>query len=134
MHEKIIGTALPSVAALAYLGDARHSLYVREMLVRRGISKSGELNKLSLAYVTAEAQAAMYRKIENLLEEDERDVFRRASNSTHLNCPKRASITDYRYATGFEALIGMLHYVGDEQRLSELLDIAHKEDENDTEN
>ena len=134
MHDKIIGTALPSVAALAYLGDARHSLYVREMLVKRGISKSGELNKLSLAYVTAEAQAAMYRKIENLLEEDERDVFRRASNSTHLNCPKRASITDYRYATGFEALIGMLHYIGDEQRLSELLDIAHKEDENDTEN
>ena len=134
MHEKIIGTALPSVAALAYLGDARHSLYVREMLVKRGISKSGELNKLSLAYVTAEAQAAMYRKIENLLEDDERDVFRRASNSTHLNCPKRASITDYRYATGFEALIGMLHYVGDEQRLLELLDIAHKENENDTEN
>ena len=134
MHEKIIGTALPSVAALAYLGDARHSLYVREMLVKRGISKSGELNKLSLAYVTAEAQAAMYRKIEYLLEEDERDVFRRASNSTHLNCPKRASITDYRYATGFEALIGMLHYIGDEQRLTELLDIAHKEDENDTEN
>ena len=80
------------------------------------------------------AVAAMYRKIENLLEEDERHVFRRASNSTHLNCPKRASITDYRYATGFEALIGMLHYIGDEQRLSELLDIAHKEDENDTEN
>ena len=134
MHEKTIGTALPSVAALAYLGDARHSLYVREMLVRRGISKSGELNKLSLGYVTAEAQAAMYRKIENLLEDDERDVFRRAANSTHLNCPKRASITDYRYATGFEAVIGMLHYLGDEQRLEELLDIAHKENENDTEN
>lgn len=127
MHDKILGTALPSVAALAYLGDARHSLYVRDMLVRRGISKSGELNKLSLGYVTAEAQADMYRKIENLLEEDERDVFRRASNSTHLNCPKRASITDYRYATGFEALVGMLHYIGDEERLVELLDIAHKE-------
>ncbi len=135
MHDKIIGTALPSVAALAYLGDARHSLYVREMLVRRGISKSGELNKLSLNYVTAEAQADMYRKIENLLGDDERDVFRRASNSTHLNCPKRASITDYRYATGFEAVIGMLHYIGDEKRLVELLDIAHKEnDKNDTEN
>ena len=33
MHDKILGTALPSVAALAYLGDARHSLYVRDMLV-----------------------------------------------------------------------------------------------------
>ena len=134
MHDKIIGTALPSVAALAYLGDARHSLYVREMLVRRGISKSGELNKLSLNYVTAEAQADMYRKIENLLGDDERDVFRRASNSTHLNCPKRASITDYRYATGFEAVIGMLEWLKDEERLEFLLNKSHLEDkENDTE-
>ena len=136
MHGKTIGTALPSVAALSYLGDARHSLYVREMLVKRGISKSGELNKLSLGYVTAEAQAKMYRKIEPHLADDERDVFRRASNSTHLNRPKHASITDYRYATGFEAVIGMLHFIGDESRLKELLDIAHSErtDENDTEN
>ena len=136
MHEKTIGTALPSVAALSYLGDARHSLYVREMLVKRGISKSGELNKLSLGYVTAEAQAGMCRKIEPHLADDERDVFRRASNSTHLNRPKHASITDYRYATGFEAVIGMLHFIGDESRLKELLDIAHSErtDENDTAN
>lgn len=127
MHERIIGADLPSVAALSYLGDARHSLYVREMLVGRGISKSGELNRLSLEYVTAEAQAEMYRKIEPHLLDDEREVFRRASNSTHLNRPKHASITDYRYATGFEAVIGMLHYIGDESRLKELLDIAHKE-------
>lgn len=135
MHEKTIGAALPSVAALSYLGDARHSLYVREMLVGRGISKAGELNKKSLEYVTAEAQAEMYRKIEPYLVDDERDVFRRAANSTHLNRPKHASITDYRYATGFEAVIGMLHFIGDDSRLKELLDIAHSErtNENDTE-
>ena len=130
MHEKIVGASLPSVAALSYLGDARHSLYVRRMLVERGISKSGELNKLSLSYVTAEAQAEMFRRIEPHLLDDERDVFRRASNSTHLNRPKHASITDYRYATGFEAVIGMLCWIGDEERLSELLDIAHKENDN----
>lgn len=127
MHEKILGAALPSVAALSYLGDARHSLYVRRMLIERGVSKSGDLNKLALAYVTAEAQAAMYRKIEPMLADDERDVFRRAANSTHLNRPKHASITDYRYATGFEAVIGMLCWIGDEERLLELLNIAHNE-------
>ena len=127
MHEKILGAELPSVAALAYLGDARHSLYVRRMLIERGVSKSGDLNKLALAYVTAEAQAAMYRKIEPMLADDERDVFRRAANSTHLNRPKHASITDYRYATGFEAVIGMLYWIGDEERLLELLNTAHNE-------
>ena len=121
MHEKIIGASLPSSQALAYLGDARHSLYVRHMLVKRGISKSGELNRQSLKYVTAQAQAAMYRRIEGLLMDDEREVFRRASNSSHLNRPKHASVADYRYATGFEAVIGMLTWIKDEKRIEELL-------------
>ena len=125
MSEKILGAALPPVMALAYLGDARHSLYVRDMLVRRGLTKSGELNRASLAYVTAEAQAAAYRKIEPQLTEDERAVFRRAANSGHLNRPKHASVADYRHATGFEAVIGMLCYIGDEERIEELLSLAY---------
>ena len=135
MHEKIIGAALPSVAALAYIGDARHSLHVRTMLVGRGISKSGELNALSLEYVTAEAQAAAYAKIEHALFEDEREVFKRAYNSSHLNKPRRASGKDYRTATGFEAVIGMLSWIGDEERINELLNLAEadKGEENDTE-
>ena len=128
MHEGIIGASLPTTAALAYLGDARHSLFVRRMLVERGLCKSGELNDASLKYVTAEAQAKMMRRIEPLLLDDELDVYRRASNSSHLNRPKRASGADYRAATGFEAVIGMLEWIGDEERLEMLLSEAHKED------
>ena len=131
MHEAIIGGRLPSVSALSYLGDAVHSLYVRRMLVARGISKSAELNSASLEFVTAEAQAKMYEKIEPHLLEDEREVFKRAFNSTHLNKPKRASGVDYRRATGFEAVLGMLHFIGDEERLALLLDLAHSKNEND---
>ena len=134
MHEKIIGASLPSSMALAYLGDARHSLFVREALVRRGLTKSGDLNREAQRYVTAEAQAKMYRRIEPMLTEDERDTFRRAANSSHLNRPKHASLTEYRYATGFEAVLGMLYYIGDEERLLEIMTEAHKEIENDTEN
>ena len=141
MHEKIIGTSLPAVMALAYLGDARHSLFVRHRLVARGISKSGELNELSLRYVTCEMQAEMFRKIEPLLLEDELETFKRASNSSHLNRPKRAKASDYRIATGFEAVIGMLEWIGDTERLDMLLEAAHKEDnkilgdkQNDSEN
>lgn len=135
MHERIIGAALPTVAALAYIGDARHSLYVRKMLVMRGVCKSGELNELSLGYVTAEAQARAYERIEHLLTEDEREVFRRAYNSSHLNKPRRASGKDYRTATGFEAVIGMLSWIGDEVRVEELLNIAAADEgeKNDTE-
>lgn len=127
MHDCLIGAALPTTAALAYLGDARHAVYVRRMLVERGICKSGELNEASLKYVTAEAQAAMMRKIEPLLLEDERDLYKRAANSGHLNKPKRASAADYRAATGFEAVIGMLEWIGDTERLQMLLQAAHEE-------
>ena len=127
MHEKIIGGRLPSVGALSYLGDSVHSLYVRRMLVGRGLSKAADLNRESLKYVTAEAQAEGFSKIEPYLLDDEREVFRRAFNSTHLNKPKRASGQDYRTATGFEAVLGMLYYIKDEQRLYMLLDIAHGE-------
>lgn len=135
MDSKINGARLPTVAALSYLGDARHSLYVRRILVERGISKSGELNQAALTYVTCEAQAKMYEKIKDELTEAEADVFRRASNSTHLNRPKHASGKDYRLATGFEAVIGMLAWLKDEERLEYLLDKSHKEvNENDTKN
>ena len=128
MHEPIIGASLPTTAALAYLGDARHALFVRRMLVERGICKSGELNEAALSYVTAEKQAQMMRKIEHLLLEDEKDIYKRASNSGHLNRPKHASAADYRAATGFEAVIGMLEWIHDEERLEMLLKAAHEQD------
>ncbi len=128
MHEKVNGARLPTVAALSYLGDARHSLYVRRMLVEKGIAKSAELNKESLSYVTAEAQAKMLKKIEGLLLPDELAVFKRAQNSTHLNKPKHASGADYRAASGFEAVIGMLEWIGDTERLEMLLRAAHTEE------
>lgn len=127
MHDSVIGASLPTPAALAYLGDARHGLYVRRMLVERGICKSGELNEASLSFVTCEAQAKMMRKIEHLLLEDERDVYKRAANSGHLNRPRHATAADYRAATGFEAVIGMLEWIGDNERLEMLLDAAHDE-------
>ena len=129
--------SLPPVLALAYLGDARHSLFVRKLLISEGAVRSGELNKLSLDFVTAQAQAKAFLRIESMLTEDEREVYKRAFNSTHLNKPKHASGKDYRMATGFEAIIGMLEYLGDGERIEKLLTVAcdNKGDkDDDTEN
>ena len=129
MHEKINGAALPSVMALAFLGDARHSLFVRRILVARGICKSGELNDAARRYVTAEAQAAVARLVEPHFTDDEREVYRRACNSGHLNRPKHSSAADYRAATGLEAVIGMLDWLSDEERLAELFELAYPTEE-----
>lgn len=121
--------ATPPVMALAYLGDARHSLYVRRMLVEGGIAKSKELNSEALKYVTAEAQAKAFSKIEGELFEEEAATFKRAFNSGHLNRPKHASLKEYRTATGFEAVIGLLEWQGDTERIEYLLKLAHSEND-----
>jgi ribonuclease-3 family protein len=121
----MIGKHLPSPAALAFLGDAVHTLYVRELLVGRGISHSGPLNKEALAYVTATAQAEAMAKIRPHLTEEEQQVYTRAHNTSHINRPKHVSGEDYRAATGFEAILGMLHYLGNGERVRELLSIAY---------
>ena len=135
MHDKINGTDLPSVMALAFLGDARHSLFVRRKTVSLGISKSGELNETAQRHVTAEAQARAMTAVEPLLLPDEAEVYKRAFNSTHLNRPKHAKGREYRAATGFEAIVGMLEWLGDEERLDLILEKAYMEiEKHDTEN
>ena len=131
MQAETTAKSLPSVMALSYLGDARHALYVRKMLVGRGISRSKELNAMALEYVTAEAQARLFLRIEGELSEEEKAVFKRAFNSGHLNKPKHASGKEYRTATGFEAVIGMLEWQGNFDRLEYLLDLMHDRGEED---
>ncbi len=124
--KKELGSSLPSVMALAYLGDAVYSLYVRKRLVAAGISHAGELNRLSLSFVTAEAQALRAEKMLPLLTEWEEGVRRRAYNHKGLHAPKHARVADYRAATGFEAVLGALFHIADEARLSALLEATHE--------
>ena len=119
---------LPAVMALSYLGDAVYSLYIREKLVCAGISHAGELNRLSLLYVTAPRQAEKAKLLLPLLSEEETDVYRRAFNHKGLSRPAHASYGEYRAATGFEAVLGALHHLGEKERLRALLDAIHKND------
>ena len=126
MEEKIRQSDLPTVAALAYLGDAVHSMDIRRRAVARGLTKSGALHSFTASVVNAAAQAAMLTAIEDALTEDERELCRRAANSKHLQHPKHATDADYRRATAFEALLGMLYHLGREDRLRTLLDLSYQ--------
>ena len=119
-------------AALAYLGDAVIELMVRERLVGMGYSSSKALNARALDFVRASAQAqAMERLLPHLTEEEE-GAFRRGRNIGHTNTPKRATVAEYRNATGREALFGYLHMKGEQARIKELFDLAYKESENES--
>ncbi len=126
MGEEKVNAQLPSSAALAYLGDAVHSLYIRRFVLNSGHTKSAALHEEGQKYVTAAAQAAAFDRIYDHLTEEERDVARRAHNSRHLQRPKHMTVAEYRKATGFEALLGMLYYMGNEERIAELMALSLK--------
>ena len=116
-----------STAALAYLGDSVIELLVREKLVNDGFSDSGNLNRESLKYVKAGAQAAAMRKIIPLLSEAEEAVFKRGRNMSGGNVPKSATMSEYRAATGMEVLFGYLHVTNQADRAKELFILAYSE-------
>ena len=114
-----------SSAALAYLGDCVIEMCVREMLVGKGISHSSDLNANALNFVKAGAQAEAMRLIIPILTEEEDAVFKRGRNIGHTNTPKSATTSQYRTATGMEALFGWLHLSGKAERIHELFYAAY---------
>ena len=111
---------------LAYVGDAVQSLIVRQNLVAEHDFKAGELHKLASKTVNARAQAELADKLlaENLLTEDEKDVFLRARNGKSHHKAKNASGADYRKSGGLEAVIGYLYLIGSYDRIAEILSCA----------
>ena len=122
-----------STDALAYLGDCVIELKVRELLINRGISGSGNLNKESLAYVKATAQAKAMQKLMPLLTEEELSVYKRGRNMSGGNVPKSATMSEYRSATGMEALFGYLHLLGLNERIDFLFLSAYSKGESTNE-
>ena len=106
---------------LAFVGDAVYSLFVRERLTFISDSKTGELNAKATAEVNAVAQADFFKNIFSLLDEEELSIFKRARNAKKPTKAKHASISEYNIATGFEAILGYLYIIGQNDRLNFLL-------------
>ncbi len=111
---------------LAFMGDGVYEIYVREHIVRTFPTlKIHEIHRKAVAFVKAESQANVIRTLmdRNILTQEERDWVRRGRNQ-HSMAPKNASISDYRYATGLETLVGYLYLSGQHKRVEELIGYA----------
>ena len=95
-----------SPLVLAYVGDCVYDLIIKTMVVGRGNRPVHRLHEETSQYVQASAQSFMMRSMQEHLNEEEH------------------GITDYRRATGFEALIGHLYLTGQYERLTELVSIG----------
>lgn len=115
-----------SPLTLAYVGDAVYEIIIRTKLVMAKDMTVQKYHKKCTSYVNCSAQRSIMEKLEPLLTEEEISVFHRGRNAKSYTMPKNATPSDYRNATGFEALVGFLYLMGRNDRLMELLTVGIK--------
>lgn len=114
--------------SLAYLGDSVYELLIRKHVLAKGIQDVNKLHKEAVKYTSGEAQAkiVLYLLANDILTEEEISYYKRGRNSSHSKNRRNIKVSDYKMATGFEALIGFLSMSQNEERINELVLIAIK--------
>ncbi|CVI65687.1 Mini-ribonuclease 3 [Clostridiales bacterium CHKCI001] len=131
-HLKPEEAALYSPLVLAYLGDCVYEIILRTVIVCRGNTSVNNLNKKVSYFAKATTQSKLVKQLMNEFTEEEKQIFKRGRNAKSVTIAKHASMTDYRMATGWEALVGYLYLKGEYERLVTLtkLGIQCLENEN----
>ena len=111
-----------SPLVLAYIGDSIFVLVIKTYLLdTKGNMQVNKLNRFASNIVKAQSQSEMIGIIEPLLSPAEEAVYKRGRNAKSYTSAKNASISDYRRATGFEALMGYLYLEGEYERMIQLI-------------
>ena len=115
-----------SPLTLAYMGDGVFDLIIRSVVVGKGNTKASQLHLRTSQIVKAHSQAVLIETLVPYLTEEEMDVYRRGRNAKSPTMAKNASMSDYRKATGLEALIGYLYVTDQFERAVELDRLGRK--------
>ena len=116
-----------SPLALAYIGDGVYELYVRTRVIAQNPDMPAhKLHKESVKYVKAHSQSNSIHAIADMLSEEETAIYKRGRNTKSPTVPKNANLTEYRHATGFEALLGYLYLSEQRERLEEIMKTAYE--------
>lgn len=121
-----------SPLALAYIGDSIYDLIIKTLVLNEGNQQVQKLHLKSSRYVQAKAQSRMMRVLQEKLTEEEHAVYKRGRNAKNVSPAKNQSVTDYRRATGFEALLGFLYLKKEWKRILDLVKIGLDSLESDT--
>ena len=113
-----------SPLTLAYIGDGVYDLIIRSIVVNHGNKQVNKLHKETSSLVQASTQSLMMRTMQEYLTEEEHGIYKRGRNAKSISPAKNQSITDYRRATGFEALLGYLYLKKEWKRMLDLVKIG----------
>lgn len=111
--------------SLAFIGDGVHSLLVRTACTVGTEKSTCELHKEVVAEVCAKNQSVLTKVIAPHLTEIECDIFRRARNAKIHTSAKHAEMSEYRRASGFEAVLGFLYLTGKTERIAHLFSLVN---------
>ncbi len=116
-----------SALNLAYIGDAVFEIFARTKVVVEQKSTVNNMNKYTSTIVKAKNQSKMYQHTLKIATEEEMAILKRGRNAKSNSVAKNASVSDYRHATGLEALFGYLYLRGDIERLEEIFNYITNE-------
>jgi ribonuclease III family protein len=116
-----------SPLVLAYIGDSVFEVFIRTLVISKGNAPVHVLHKRAVDFVKAKAQSDGIHRILDSLTAQEQDIVRRGRNAKSGTIPKNADVTEYKYATGFESLIGYLYLMKEHSRLIEVLKMSISE-------
>lgn len=118
--EKNIDIRTYSPLTYAYVGDAIFEMIIRTLIVEKGQKAANSLHKNTTKIVCAGTQAALAEAVWEEFTDEEKDIYRRGKNTKLHSTAKNASMSDYRKATGFEAVCGYLYLSNRIMRIIEL--------------
>ena len=110
-----------SPIALAFIGDAVHTLFVRDKVIKGDVELLKNYHQKASGLCKAKSQAEELDALVPYLNAEEQDIVRRARNAKLHHIAKNSDIETYKKATSFEALIGYLYLTGNFERLKEIL-------------
>lgn len=110
-----------SPLTLAYIGDGIYEIIIRTVIVDEANRQVNKIHKAASDLVKAHTQAEMIFFLMDKLTEEEIKIYKRGRNAKAVTRAKNASMSDYRTATGFEALMGWLYLTGQSERMMFLI-------------
>lgn len=116
---------------LAFVGDAIYEVFIRTYLVDKNRNLTvHNLHIEAVKYVKSHSQSELIKKIEPDLTQEERYIFKRGRNAKSGTVPKNSDLIEYKFATGFESVLGFLYMTQQTERLNYILEKIIKIKEN----
>lgn len=113
-----------SPLALAFMGDAVHTAFVREVVLKGQTNKVQNYHTFASKFCNARHQMETLERLLPNLSEAEANVVRKARNCHSKHSAKNFDEETYKKATAFEALVGFLYLSGQNERLNEILQFS----------